>query len=153
MKFYKLINDKGNGNAEDDCMELPPEVMQKEILELSSPDLLHIGKLGPPNDVMDHMFQVDTMEKFYYDCGLDERATMYNNHLVGKDVDKVWKEENLVRLLPFPNGDKIIAFLRAVRELTEPQVASPPPSLSTLQRMWPTSRGSWQRPERGSLPH
>ena len=98
-------------------------------------------------------FQVDRMEKFYYDCGLDERATMYNNHLVGKDVDKVWKEENLVRLLPFPNGDKIIAFLRAVRELTEPQVASPPPSLSTLQRMWPTSRGSWQRPERGSLPH
>ena len=112
-------------------MELPPEVMQKEILELSSPDLLHVGKLG----------QVDTMEKFYYDCGLDERATMYNNHLVSKDVDKVWKEENLVRLLPFPNGDKIIAFLRAVRELTEPQVASPPPSLSTLQRMWPTSRG------------
>merc|ERR1711946_58980 len=57
------------------------------------------------------------MEKFYYDCGIDERATMYGGNLVGKDVDKVWKEENLVRLLPFPNGDKIVAFLRAIREL------------------------------------
>ena len=107
------------GNTEDECVELPDEVMQKEILELSPPDMLHVGKLGPPNDVMDHMFEVDRifMEKFYYDSGIDERATMYNNHLVGKDVDKVWKEENLVRLLPFPNGDKIVAFLRAVREL------------------------------------
>ena len=107
------------GNAEDECVELPDEVMQKEILELSPPDLLHVGKLGPPNDVMNHMFEVDRifMEKFYYDCGIDERSTMYGGNLVGKDVDKVWKEENLVRLLPFPNGEKIVAFLRAIREL------------------------------------
>ena len=107
------------GNAEDECVELPDEVMQKEILELAPPDLLHVGKLGPPNDVMDHMFLVDEifMKQFYYDCGIDERSTMYGGNLVGKDVDKVWKEENLVRLLPFPNGEKIVAFLRAIREL------------------------------------
>ena len=106
-------------SAEDECVELPDEVMQKEILELAPPDMLHVGKLGPPNDVIDHMFLVDEefMKKFYYDSGIDERATMYGGHLLGKDVDKVWKEENLVRLLPFPNGEKIVAFLRAIREL------------------------------------
>ena len=106
-------------SAEDTCVDLPPRVMQMEILELSPPDLLHVGKLGPPNDVMDHCFIVDRpfMEQFYYDCDIDERATMYGNKLLGKDVDKVWEEENLVKLLPFPNGDKIVAFLRAVREL------------------------------------
>ena len=35
----------------------------------------------------------------------------------GPDVDKVWKEENLVRLLPFQNGDIIVDYLRALREL------------------------------------
>ena len=106
-------------SAEDECVELPPEDMEKEVLELSPPDMLHVGKLGPPNDVMDHMFEVDGifMQKFYYDIGINERATMYGGHLVGKDVDKVWKEESLVLLLPFPNGDKIVAFLRAIREL------------------------------------
>ena len=119
MKFYKLINDKGNGNAEDECVELPDEVMEMEILELAPPDMLHVGKLGPPNDVMNHMFLVDEifMSQFYYNIGINERATMYGGNLVGKDVDKVWKEENLILLLPFPNGDKIVAFLRAIREL------------------------------------
>ena len=57
------------------------------------------------------------MSQFYYNIGINERATMYGGNLVGKDVDKVWKEENLILLLPFPNGDKIVAFLRAIREL------------------------------------
>ncbi len=106
-------------SAEDECVELPDEVMEMEILELAPPDMLHVGKLGPPNDVMNHMFLVDEifMSQFYYNIGINERATMYGGNLVGKDVDKVWKEENLILLLPFPNGDKIVAFLRAIREL------------------------------------
>ena len=48
------------------------EVMEKEILELAPPDMLHVGKLGPPNDVMDHMFLVDEifMSQFYYNIGI-----------------------------------------------------------------------------------
>ena len=66
-------------SAEDECVELPDKVMQMEILELAPPNMLHVRKLGPPNDVMDHMFLVDEifMKKFYYDSGIDERATMY----------------------------------------------------------------------------
>ena len=93
--------------------------MKKEILDLSPPDMLHVGKFGPPNDVMDHMFDVNRkdMEKFYEDIGINEKQTMYAGHLLGPDVDKVWKEENLVRLLPFQNGDIIVDYLRALREL------------------------------------
>ena len=100
-------------------MELPASVMKKEILVLLPPDLLHVGKLGPPNDVMDHMFDVDRefMEKFYREIGINEKQTMYAGHLLGPDVDRVWKEENLVRLLPFQDGQIIIDYLRALREL------------------------------------
>ena len=106
-------------NQEDETVELPASVMKKEILVLSPPDLLHVGKLGPPNDVMDHMFDVDRefMEKFYRDIGINEKQTMYAGHLLGPDVDKVWKEENLVRLLPFQDGQIIVDYLRALREL------------------------------------
>ena len=120
-------------NQEDETVELPASVMKKEILELSPPDMLHVGKLGPPNDIMDHMFDVDRlfMESFYRDCGINEKQSMYGGHLLGPDVDKVWAEENVVRLLPFPNGDIIVAFLRALRELYSVAVRKilPPPEV------------------------
>ena len=120
-------------NQEEEMVELPDSVMKKEILVLSPPDLLQVGKLGPPNDVMDHMFDVNRkdMEKFYEDIGINEKQTMYGGHLLGPDVDKVWKEENLVRLLPFQNGDIIVDFLCAIRELYSVAVRKilPPPEV------------------------
>ena len=120
-------------NQENETVEMPSSVMQKEILELSPPDMLHVGKLGPPNDIMDHMFDVDRifMETFYQDCGINEKQSMYGGHLLGPDVNKIWSEENLVRLLPFLNGDIIVAFLRALRELYSVAVRKilPPPEV------------------------
>ena len=121
-------------SQESETVELPTSVMKKEILELSPPDMLHVGKLGPPNDVMDFMFDENRqfMEEFYSDIGINEKQMMYGGHLLGPDVDKVWKEENLVRLLNFPvNGNIIVAFLRALRELYSVAVRKilPPPEV------------------------
>ena len=121
-------------SQESETVELPTSVMKKEVLELSPPDMLHVGKLGPPNDVMDFMFDENRqfMEEFYSDIGINEKQVMYGGHLLGPDVDKVWKEENLVRLLNFPvNGNIIVAFLRALRELYSVAVRKilPPPEV------------------------
>ena len=106
------------GNCETIPERLPPGYADKEILEVAPPDVLHTVTLGPPNDVMDYMFLVDEkfMAKFYISSQISERKTMYADHLVGRDVKKVWDEKNLPKLLNFPdgNGQIIVDFLHSV---------------------------------------
>ena len=109
------------GNCETIPERLPQGYADKELLEVSPPDVLHTVTLGPPNDVMDYMFSVDEvfMAEFYSSCQISEKKTMYADHLVGRDVKKVWDEKNLPKLLNFPdgNGQIIVDFLRSLRDV------------------------------------
>ena len=109
------------GNCETIPERLPPGYADKEVIEVAPPDVLHTITLGPPNDVMDYCFVVDKefMAAFYLSCGISEKQTMYAGHLVGRDVKKVWSEENLPKLLNFPdgNGQIIVDFLRSLRDV------------------------------------
>ena len=44
---------------------------------------------------------------------------MYGVNLVGRDVHKVWREDNVVKLLQFTdgNGAIIVDYLRSLREV------------------------------------
>ena len=44
---------------------------------------------------------------------------MYGGNLVGRDVRKVWREDNVVKLLQFTdgNGAIIVDYLRSLREV------------------------------------
>ena len=46
-------------------------------------------------------------------------STMYGGNLVGRDVRKVWREDNVVKLLQFTdgNGAIIVDYLRSLREV------------------------------------
>ena len=109
------------GNCETIPERLPPGYADKEVIEVAPPEVLHTITLGPPNDVMEYMFMVDTnfMADFYSSSNISEKSTMYAGKLVGRDVKKVWDEKNLPKLLNFPdgNGQIIVNFLRSLREV------------------------------------
>ena len=118
-KAWKFLHEFGN--CEEYPGRLPPGYEDKEVLFIAPPDVLHTVQLGPPNDIMNSMFSVNSefMARFYLSCGISERSTMYGGNLTGKDVRKVWKEENVVKLLEFPdgNGAIVVDFLRSLREV------------------------------------
>ena len=67
------------GNCEEYPGRLPPGYEDKEVLFIAPPDVLHTVQLGPPNDIMNSMFSVNSefMARFYLSCGISERSTMY----------------------------------------------------------------------------
>ena len=115
-----------HNSVERPCIRLPDVMWEKEVLLLLPPDPLHHVLIGPPNTLLSLLLKKYPREvrQFYREAGLFRRA-MYGGQCTGEQIKRIWRPENgnLQRLLVLPNGQAIVRYLEAIREVHKVSVA------------------------------
>ena len=115
-----------HNSVERPCIRLPDVMWEKEVLLLLPPDPLHHVLLGPPNTLLSLLLKKYPREvrQFYREAGLLRRA-MYGGQCTGEQIKRIWRPQNnnLERLLVLPNGQAIVRYLEAIREVHKVSVA------------------------------